>query len=123
MLPSLGNGVTHVGVPGDGSIYFFLGEEHSGFNAILGMDGVLEDFIFLVSAQARGLHAVPEKEVRRRVRRKGHSLAGKVFNAVDALIADRAIGAAGPIGHQDAVPAKALLLELAVILGVNVERA
>ena len=62
-LDGLGDRIAHIGVPGHSSVHFFLGKEHGWLDAIFGVDGVLEDFILLIGAQARGLQAIPEKEV------------------------------------------------------------
>src|ERR1700723_2390785 len=81
---SLGNGVAHIGIPGYGGINLLLGEKGGGLDAGLGMDGLVEDFIALVGAEARGLEPVPQQEVRWSVRRKSDFLAGQVFDAVDS---------------------------------------
>ena len=64
---------------------------------------LVEDLVALLGAQAGALQPVPEQEVRRSVGREGHRLAGQVFDAVDALFADDAIGAARPIHHVEGV--------------------
>ncbi len=58
--------------------------------------------------------------MRRRVGREGHRFAGQVFDAVDALLADHAIGPARPIHHVEGARAHALILELSEILGPHV---
>src|SRR5262245_12234809 len=119
---ALGDRVTHVRIPRHRGINLFLGEEIGWLDAVLGMDSVLEDLLALLRAQTGGLEPVPQEEVRRRVRSEGHGLAGEVFNAVDALLADHAVSDAGPINNEKRVRAEDLILEQSVVFDVHVQR-
>jgi hypothetical protein len=119
---ALGDGVGHVGIPGDGGVHLLLREESGGLDAVFGVDGLGEDLIALLGGQAGAFQAVPEEEVRGREGREGDGLAGEVFDALDALRADDAIGAARPIDHVEGVGVEALVLEFAEILAPDVGR-
>ena len=60
--------------------------------------------------------------MRRGVGRECDRLAGQVLDAVDALLADDAVGASRPIHHIDGVRANAFFLELGEVFGPDVDR-
>ena len=60
--------------------------------------------------------------MRRGVGSEGNGLASKIFNAVDPLAANDAVGTPRPIHHEEGVSVEVFVLELSVVLGPNVRR-
>src|SRR6266852_2440695 len=58
--------------------------------------------------------------MRLRIRRERYLLARQVFDAVDTLLADHAIGAPRPIDHEECVGAESFVLKLGVVFGPHV---
>ena len=80
------------------------------------MDGLGENFIALLGTQAGACQPVPQQEMRRGIGSKCHRLACQIFQAVDSLAADQAIGSPRPVHHVESVRTKALLLKLGIVL-------
>ncbi len=58
--------------------------------------------------------------MRRCVRRERYRLTRQVFDAVDALLANHAVGAPRPIDHEECVGAESFVLKLGVVFGPHV---